>query len=425
MIPLPAEPFLAPLAIGALLVVIVTLVEPVAGLYLFVIAMFAEGAALSIGTGVTAAKLVGILAFGAWLVHSLSSGRFRIEIPPQGLVAIVLVVWGVVSAGWAIDADLVFDRTQILVQSLALYVMVINLVDSDRRLQDVLHIIIATSVVLALMTIFRVLTGVAVQGRVDIASISALDPNEQAAYLLPSVACLMNLVGRKMRVGRRVLYILAFIIIVLAILATYSRGAMVSLMAMLVCGLLLDRKTWALLPAIPFVGVVSFFLLPPAFIDRFESIFTLPARGAGRLDIWLVGTRIIKAHPVLGVGLGNFGEAFSKYLPNTPGVRRAFEQGMGPHNVLVGVFGELGVVGLVLFIIVIGLTIIRAAMDVMRSERASELQVDALVKGIVLGLIGMLVASMFVDLRYRKIFWLFLALAEVPRRLPLHQEEFS
>ncbi len=424
--PLFTNPVLGLAALGGGLFVLVAFVKPIVGLYLFVIAMFIEGVSLTVGSGITFAKLVGMLAFVAWLAHSLMSGNFQIEIPGPGQLLVIFVIWGGLSALWALEAGLVLERMQILIQSLALYVVVVNLVNSDRCLWNLIYIVIVMSVLVSFLILYRILSGMMIAGRVDVTSISALDPNEQAAYLLPGVAVIMSLIGLERQVSKRILYMVAFSVIVLAVLVTYSRGAIVSLGAMLALGLTLDRRSWQLLPLALLVGGVALVLLPPTFLDRVESIFVLSARGAGRLDIWLVGFQIIKTHPVLGVGLGNFGEAFSRYFPHTPGIRRVFEQGMGPHNIFVGVFGELGLVGLFIFFIVIGLTIVRFAKQMYTSvEHKKGLRDDVLMRGMFVGVFGLLVASMFVDLRYRKLFWFFMALVEVPRRLHLFQEDSS
>ncbi len=61
----------------------------------------------------------------------------------------------------------------------------------------------------------------------------------------------------------------------------------------------------------------------------------------GRSDIWRVGWRIVAAHPLRGVGLGNFPRHFdeaSQVLE--PPIRS--RPGRSPHNVLLGLWAELG-----------------------------------------------------------------------------------
>jgi len=408
-------------AVIGLIAAAITFIEPIWGLYLFVAAMSAEGL-VTVGAGTTLAKLLGILVFGAWIARSLSHGHFQITLPLQSLFAIAYIVWGLMSASWAIDTQLVFDRAQVLVQSIALYVLVINLVNSPRRVQNILSIIVVASLALAFLTIFRVLSGEMIRGRIDIAQISDYDPNEQAGGFLLSAAVLMALFSQKTQLGKKLLFLVALSIVLLAVLATGSRGAMVSLVGILLCSLILDRKLWQLVLPTVLVGGLALFLLPE-FVERVESILTLSDRGAGRVNILLVGLQIIGAHPLLGVGWGNFGKAFDRYLPQTAGVRGYLVPEWGPHNIFLGALGELGVIGLALFAIMIGLTVKSAWTTVLNFKRQNDLHMTTLALGVLLGLLGVLVASLFVDLRYRKYFWLLLALSGVMQRLSPEPKE--
>jgi putative inorganic carbon (HCO3(-)) transporter len=415
------NPLLAFIAVIGLIAAVVTFIAPVWGLGLFVAAMFVEGMLAVEGVG-TVAKLVGILVFGAWIVRSLSGGRFRITLPPQGQFAIAFVVWGLMSAIWAMDPLLVFSRMVILVQVMALYVMVIHLVNSPRRLQLVLSIVIIASLALACLIIFRVRSGEMTRGRVETEEVSGYDPNNQAAYLLLGAAALMALFSQAVGLSRKLFFLFALSIIVLAVLATSSRGAMVALAAILAFSLLLDRRLWQLVPPALLIGGIALLSLPSTFLERLVSIVTLSDRGSGRLDIWLVGAHMISRHPLVGVGLGNFGRMFDLYFPETfgisPLVALFLPPTRGPHNIFIGVLAELGVIGFALFVAMIGLTLRSALTAVLDFKRQHDPQMTTLAMGVLLGLVGMLTASMFVDLRFRKHFWLLLALAEVVRRVP-------
>jgi O-antigen ligase len=198
---------------------------------------------------------------------------------------------------------------------------------------------------------------------------------------------------------------------------------MVSVVVILLLGPMLDRKSWHLVLPTVLVGGLGLLLLPPTFAERAESILTLADRGSGRLNIWLVGLQIIRAHPLLGVGWGSFGRAFDRYLAQTAGLRGYIVSGWGPHNVFLGALGELGVIGLILFSAMIGLTVKDAFSAVQGFRERNDSRMACLSIGVLLGLVGILTASMFVDLRYRKIFWLALVLAEATKRLSSEPKE--
>ncbi len=70
--------------------------------------------------------------------------------------------------------------------------------------------------------------------------------------------------------------------------------------------------------------------------------------GAGRTDIWSVGFKIFETSPVIGVGYANFPVAFTQAVVRAAEVGLGIGVGSGPHNIVVGTAGELGIVGLVL-----------------------------------------------------------------------------
>jgi O-antigen ligase len=414
--------YLPVVAVGALIVALMTFVEPIWGLYLFVAAMFAEGA-LVIEEGPTGARLLGILVFGAWVAHSLVNGRFHITLFPPVLFGLAYVIWGVVSASWALDTRLVFERARVIVQSMALYILVINLVTSPETLQKLLSVVVVVSLVMALVVVYRALVGAMIEGRVDVVEISGYDPNEQAAGLLLGAGVLMGLFSQEVERRRRLVYLIAFAVMGLAVLSTGSRGGVVSLVAMLLLSVIIGRGSWQLALMALLVVSLALPLLPATLLERVVSIVTLPDRGTGRVDIWLVGLKIISAHPLLGVGWGNFGEGFDEYLPDTSGIRIFLPPGMGPHNVFLGALGELGVIGFALFSTMIVLSARGVWTVVFRFTCQDDRSMGALALGVALSLVGVLIASLFVDLRYRKYFWLLLALSNVVHHLSLEPEE--
>jgi putative inorganic carbon (HCO3(-)) transporter len=408
----------ASLILGAavgLIVVVVTFIEPVFGLYLFVATIFTE-ASFMLGLA-SATKLMGILVLGAWIAHSLLNGGFEIIVPRQGWFAIMFAVWGLFSAMWATDIQKLFTALLLLVQSIASYILIVNLVNSAKRIQIILAIIVIVSLPLALLTISHVLTGELVEGRVDLGQISVGDMNAQAAYFLPGATLLMILFSHKAQLAQKLFLLLGFSVIVLAILATSSRGAMVALLVVFVLGMTIDHKLWQVVFPVLLAGGGAMLFLPRTFVDRVESIVTLSDRGAGRLDIWPVALQIIRARPLSGVGLDNFGRAFDRYLPETPGIISNIGRGRGSHNIFLNVQSELGVIGFVLFAVCIGTTIKSGLVAVMNLRRAGDSQMAALALAVWLSLMEILVMGLFIDLQYWKLFWLLMALPEVMRRL--------
>ncbi|KPL21241.1 MAG: hypothetical protein AMJ93_10110 [Anaerolineae bacterium SM23_84] len=406
------------LIVGAalgLVVIAITFIEPVSGLYLFVGAMFTE--ALLMFGSVSAARLLGILVLGAWTARSLASGRFEIIMPTQAWLAVMFVLWGFLSAMWAMDLERLVTALLLLVQLVALYILVINLVSCVKTVQIILAIVTSVSLALALLTIARALSGDTIAGRVDLGRISMGNINAQAAYLVPSATLLMVLFSHQTRSVRRWLLLLGLSVIALAILATSSRGAIIAVSVVLVLGIIIDRRLLQVtLPAL-LVAAAALLVLPHTLVERLEAMVTLSDRAAGRVDIWLVALRIIRSHPALGVGLDGFAAAFNSYLPETPGIISDIGTGRASHNIFLNVQSELGVIGTALFLVLIGTTLRSGLLAVVNCRRAGLLHLEGLALTAWLSLVAMLLMGLFLDLQYWKLFWMLLALPEVMRRL--------
>src|SRR5262249_28383877 len=71
---------------------------------------------------------------------------------------------------------------------------------------------------------------------------------------------------------------------------------------------------------------------------------------AKRTDYWLATWSMIRDHPWLGVGPGNFGRLYPRYM-----LLRAFEQVKDPHNLFLEIWATSGVFVLLVFVILLGM----------------------------------------------------------------------
>ncbi len=412
----PQRSYLAVAAAIGLIVVVAALVEPVFGVYALVAAMFAENL-LRLGL-ISTARLVVILTFAAWLAHGLSRKQLRLALPLPGWLAIAFAVWGLLSALWGISSQKLLGALQTLVQSIALYVLVVHLLSSFRRVQVVIAIVLVATLALSSLALVRLAAGDVVGGRVDITQVFGTGPHALAGYLLPGAIVLMAMLAREQQRIRKLLWLAALLATMLAVLATGTRAAEVALAAVVVVGIIVEWRMWQVALSAMLVLGLARIMLPAAALARIGSVLTTSDRGAGRLDIWLVALRIINAHPILGVGLDNFGQAFDRYLAGTPGLQGTyFVQGWGSHNMFVNVQAELGIVGLALFAATVSLSVRSGWVAVVQLKRAGDHSNETLALGIWLALLGTLALGLFLDWHYCKYLWLLLALAEVTRRL--------
>jgi probable O-glycosylation ligase (exosortase A-associated) len=132
----------------------------------------------------------------------------------------------------------------------------------------------------------------------------------------------------------------------LAIVSTYSRGALLGLVAVSIF-LSLKSRTKIVTSAIVLTTLVSALaFMPGKYGERIRTIQTYQQDGSAmaRIQIWGVATRIALDHPLLGGGFG-VTESTSVVHHYAPG----FDM-HAVHNIFLGVLAEHGFIGLIIWL---------------------------------------------------------------------------
>jgi O-antigen ligase len=202
-----------------------------------------------------------------------------------------------------------------------------------------------------------------------------------------------------------------------AVFLTLSRGGLIALGASLIAAVVMAGrhrgKVLMLAVAATLVTVMYFSVFAPAAA---EQRVTGANGGTGRVDIWTVGWRMVEAHPLSGVGAGNFPIASVHYLLE-PGVLKRddfiVDTPKVAHNTYLDVLAELGVIGLALFASVILFSLVCGVRGARQAERVGDGQLEILARALVVALVGLLAADFFVSRQYSKQLWLLFALCPV------------
>jgi O-antigen ligase len=125
-------------------------------------------------------------------------------------------------------------------------------------------------------------------------------------------------------------------------------------------------------------------------------------RGAAqtRIDTWKAGLRMIRDHPLVGVGLGEFKPLVAKYASDPRLSKLA-------HNTYLEIASELGIVCFIIYLWLLLETYrsLRWTGQVARRCRAPLLY--GVATGMQGGMIGFLVSSFFLSAEYVKFFWFY------------------
>jgi putative inorganic carbon (HCO3(-)) transporter len=408
---------------------LVALVAPVVALTIFVIATFLSqisgvGASLSVAKGAGAALAL------AWIYRELVSGQ-RLSLSPGmrafTFTALAFVIWGLLSATWATDPHAAITATGRLAQGPLLVLVVVSIVRTQRALLTICIAFICGAALSALAGIAGLTSpaqDLAASGRLS-GGIS--DPNYLAAVLVPAIVLSLFLALSVNSTAARVAIGLSGGLSTIGLFLTQSRGGVIALAvatvgAVAVAGQLRRKVVLVML----IVGAfASFYLLLIAPPQSFSHVTAFTSNGGtGRTDLWTVAAKTFEKHPLNGIGAGNFVVVEPKYAvdinSNLPRADLVVQNHEPVHNTYLHVASELGLVGLILFLLLVGLAL-RACWR--RTQEMPATLTRAVGSALFIGSIGMLVAFTFLTAQYEKQLWLVIAMLFAFGATPLRAED--
>lgn len=124
-----------------------------------------------------------------------------------------------------------------------------------------------------------------------------------------------------------------------------------------------------------------------------------------RIIAWTAGLRMIRLHPLIGVGLGNFKRLVARYERNDSTVVSV------AHNTWLETAAELGVPALILHVAIMVSSFLALGRCRRRASREGLRDLERLVVGLQAGIISYAISATFVSSWWQKIPWLLIFLA--------------
>lgn len=396
----------AALAVGF---AIAALASITAGLSAFAVLAFLEE--LLPGEATKAAALMLVLSWLAIVATSHEGHRRLFSHPNAIYLLVVFVGWAAASSAWAEQplaaAGSAFRYAAVGSLFLIAYAAV-------RKRADLLWVLggfVAGALLSAAYGIF----GPSVPDAAGRLSGAVGGANETAAVLVAGITLATALTAvLKGQPWLRVAAAASAVLCSYGVLLTVSRGALVALGVMLLVAVAVAgrwRTTVAVLALVLAAGVVTYFavLAPPQARDRFEEV----QGGTGRTDIWSVGWRMVEAHPIRGVGAGNYEDSAVRYLLRPGAIEHSefiVDDPKVAHNIYLHVLAELGIVGVLVFLAIIAF----ALTCMLKAARAfawlGDVRMEILARAVFVAVAGILAADLFASEQYSKQLWLLLSL---------------
>ena len=332
------------------------------------------------------------IATAAVLVFNMILAR-RVLAPPKSWTGWALyTLIASLTALWTIDSNNTMNSVGTLLQ-LFTFFSILALYPAERSDVRLLgSIIVGSGAIVSICGLLLYAQGFRTQE--DRLSIKfeglLLDPNHIAASLLLPIALALGTLLETRSVVLRFFAGAATLIMVSALFLTGSRGGLIALAVMLLYIAWQTRYRLQILAFMAFAGIAS--LLQPTVWGRFADKGL--GAGSGRLFIWNAGGLALKDHWLTGAGLGAFPAAYNHellamYQPVFQGWSRP------AHNALLSAAVELGVLGAGL--------LIYAWWRSWRDSRGNVV-IEA-------SLVGLAVASLFLDVMLFRYIWLALSMA--------------
>jgi len=373
------------------LTLFIIFLNPILGLFLTILSFLLPariGELNVIFSSLTLVKLCGGLTVIAWLLHKavLKKGIKSLKVPQTflilgfGFVAFISTV----HARYP-EASFTFLESYFFL--FILYVLIVDLIDSPKLIDSFSWAIIIGICINAFISVEQWYLGrfsrvIGVVG----------NPNELGAYCVYAIPLVFYQFESKKPVFLKMISIIIMGFLLFTIILSFSRGAFVSLMVVLVLLLLRSFKKgtnkWTLALLIILVATL-FSLAPQSYWARIQAV-RIDA-GSGRFYIWRDGIRMFLDHPLLGVGPKNF----PIYYATSYGKMFRVGRPRAAHNTYLEIAAEMGVIGLFLFLSLIWVVLRDLKRTKSKLNKDKFFQVGNIVEFLEMGFIGLMVWAVF------------------------------
>lgn len=229
------------------------------------------------------------------------------------------------------------------------------------------------------------LTGVSPRPQTNILA----DPNDLALILLFPFALAAGHVMHRKSLFHACIWTTLAGIILLAIVATQSRGALIGVLAAIATILIMGARTKA--PTLIALVVAAPLLFVTMQLGERQSggLTEVSERGIdesaeGRLEAWHTALKMVAARPLTGVGIGNFGSMYMVYTDYWQ------KKDMAVHSMWFEVLAECGVVAFILFV---GMVAVSFSMNARTLRFLASQQASTSARATSLGLQGALAGT--------------------------------
>jgi O-antigen ligase len=390
------------------------------------------------------------------LARDLVVRRLPVIAPPaMGWMVVLLGIY-LVSALFSVDTKRSWDAVVVFIsEGIVLYFLLINVIRTPEMLRQVTWVLLASGAVVASLSVHQVLTGnydsnyfgfaqadAAIRTGVTTLTGDVLQPrmagsigetNRFAQTMLMLVPLGIFRVFAERSLTLRLIAGVMTLALTLGVVLSFSRGGAVGLLVLVIALLVLRliKLRHVLLLVVVLVAILSVF---PQYANRITSLAAVSGLDTGgatvvdnsllsRATETLAAALVIVDHPVVGVGPSMFSFYYEHYA-NVVGILVRNDVEREAHNLYLGIGAELGIPGLIAFLMVALLTV-RMLLSARRASLVRRPDLERLTTPFLLALMTYYVTGMFLHLSFGRFYWVMLAVAGAAALVTLRETATS
>jgi O-antigen ligase len=312
---------------------------------------------------------------------------------------------------FAYHRQIAFDHVILsYLNNIIFFLVLKNNIESIQQLKKIIFTIVICTIFYSSMSLLK--SGID-SGRFSYGTI--YDPNDLAFILVSLFPLSITFFGAKGK-GKKLTSLVAFILAVVVIVKTGSRGGFIAL-GIVFAYLLFSKRVLStakkvfLLMAL--FGILAYQIdkLP---VERYTTIIDLNQdynikSEFGRLSLWKRALEFSLSNPLTGVGVGCYSFALG-YTREAEGILPRWQTA---HSSYFLIAAEMGIPGILIFIYILIRTykVFQSRLKNKNSDKS--LETDTLAFPVYLSFIGLLVASAFISQSYSAIFTLYFAIGDI------------
>ncbi|QQY80034.1 O-antigen ligase [Keratinibaculum paraultunense] len=370
-----------------------------------------------------------IFLIGIYICKNLFKETNPLTKDPVDIPIIMYAILILISTITSIDPSGSFRDLAIHLTSIGFVFVIVNNIKTKEDFNKFVTLLVIAATLVALYGLYQYKVGVEMEDKwVDVSSNPDVkarvysvfgNPNVLAEYLIMIIPISLSLFWYSKKIHKKGIFLITSLILTIVLVLTLSRGGWIGFaFGIFMFVLLVEKKL--LLGIIP-IALLGLYFLPQNIINRILTIGSLKdSSNAYRIRLWKITLEIIRDNWLIGVGFGYipFKATFETYIRTMPAYHS--------HNTYLQTMAEMGVLGLIVFIIFIFVLYKYAIKRLMKTE---DKYIKTMAGGVLAGLSALLAHGAVESVLYLpKIiitFWTLVALILALMRISNESKEIS